>query len=98
MFKEERIRSYRGIALCVVIFIIGRILVDFISIRENPVLGNTFYIVAGNLLMAVSIIAIGLIIRHLYRLRKKEKKRKSGSKVVFLEDEKKRHHASRHTT
>ena len=78
MFKEERARSYRGIALCVLIFVAGYILLEWISIKENPILGNTFHIVAGYLFMAASLVAIGLIVRHLVRLRRREKRKRSG--------------------
>lgn len=94
MFKEERAKSYRGIAICIGVFILGQILLNWISIMEDPILGNTFYIIAGNLLMACSIIGIGLIVRHLYRLKKKERRKKAGSRVVFLDDEKKPRRAS----
>ena len=88
MFKEERARSYKGIALCAVIFVLGYVLLEWVSIKEDPILGNTFHIVAGYLLMVSAVIVTGLILRYLYRLRKKEKRRKSGSRVVFLDNKK----------
>lgn len=90
MFKEERAKSYKGIAACAVIFILGYILLEWVSIKEDPILGNTFHIVAGYLLMSVALLGIGLIARRLYRLRRKEKRRKSGSPVIFLNDKKAR--------
>lgn len=88
MFKEERAKSYRGIGLCVIMFAVGYVLLEWVSVRENPVLGNTFHIVAGYLLMAVALVGTGLIVRYLYRLKLRQKRKKSGSKVVFLDDKK----------
>ena len=88
MFKEERAKSYKGIAICVVLFVLGYILLEWVSVKEDPILGNTFHIVAGYLFMAVALLVIGLICRRLYRLRKREKRRKSGSPVVFLNNKK----------
>ncbi|MBD3582926.1 hypothetical protein [Flavobacterium selenitireducens] len=88
MFREERARLYKGIALCVALFVLGYVLLEWVSVKEDPILGNTFHIVAGYLFMAAALVGIGLILRKLYRLRKKQKRRKSGSPVVFLDDEK----------
>jgi len=92
MFKEERKKAVRIIMVCVFCFLLGFFLLDFMSIKEAPVLGNTFYIISGEALMAASVIAIGFTLRKLYRMKKKEKRKKSGSKVVFLDEREGRRH------
>ncbi|RZJ65247.1 MAG: hypothetical protein EOO50_14565 [Flavobacterium sp.] len=87
MFKEERKRSYQGFGLCLLVFLIGLFMLNVISITENPILGNAFYIIIGWLFMLLSVIGVCLIIHYLYKLKRRERKRKSGSKIVFLDDE-----------
>ncbi|RZJ70462.1 hypothetical protein [Flavobacterium sp.] len=86
MFKEEKKKSYRIIAICALVFLLGFFLRDWISIKEDPFPGNTFYIITGNLFMACSVIVFAFMVRKIYRIRIKEKRKKSGSKVVFLDE------------
>lgn len=90
MFKEERKRSYQGLGLCVIAFLAGLFMLNVISVMESPPLGNALYIIAGWLFMLLSFIGAALIVRYLFKLRKRERKRKSGSKVIFLDDERRR--------
>lgn len=76
-------------------FALGFIMLEWISITESPPLGNTFYIIMGNFLMVAAVLGILLIIRYLFRLKKKERKKRSANKVVFLNDEKKSNKSSR---
>lgn len=89
MFKEERKKCYKGFGLCLLAFLLGFVMLEWISITEDPPLGNTFYIIAGNFLMVAAVLGVFLIVRYLFRLKKKERKKRSANKVVFLNDEKK---------
>lgn len=51
-----------------------------VSTRFNPIFGNTFYIIVGCLLIAVTSIYLWLLIKGKYF----SKKKKKSSKVVFL--------------
>lgn len=94
MFKEERRKCYKGFGICLLAFFAGLIMLEWISIKESPPLGNTFYIVMGNILMVASILGVVLIVRYLLKLKKKERKRRAGNKVVFLNDDKRRQRQS----
>ena len=83
--RPEKQRCYIGIAICVVVFIFGYYILNFISTREKVPLGNTLYILIGTTLMATSAIIIFLILKHLNKLKKKLKRRRA-SKIVFLKN------------
>ncbi|HEY0047095.1 MAG TPA: hypothetical protein VGB44_10330 [Flavobacterium sp.] len=62
---------------------IGYYLLNHVATWEDPVLGNTFHIIAGCTLMALSGVIFFVIIRDNFL---KKKKRKEKSKPVFLND------------
>ena len=70
--------------ICVVVFAVGYYVLNHISNRERPPLGNTFHIITGCVLMAVSALVLVITLKK-YFFPKKRKK----SKHVFLEDESK---------
>ncbi len=86
MHLTEQTKSFLGIALCVVAFLLGQVLLEVVSKLEDPPLGNTFYIILGCTLMVGSLLGIYFIIQHLRRLRRKKLRRKK-SNIVFLDDE-----------
>ena len=65
---------------------LGYFLLNYVATWEEPYLGNTFHIVAGCTLIAVSAIVIIAILKRIYFPKKKRKKHKP----VFLDDEQKR--------
>jgi accessory gene regulator protein AgrB len=85
MIKTEKQRCYLGIIVCLLVFILGYYILNYISEEEKILLGNTIYILIGSVLMAASCIGVLLIIRHLRNLERKHRKRRS-RKVVFLKD------------
>ena len=87
MQLTEQKKSFLGIALCVVVFVLGQVLLEVVSKLEDPPLGNTFYIILGCTFMVGSLLAIYFLIKHLRHLRRK-KIRRHKSKIVFLDDEK----------
>lgn len=91
MYKREKKRCYYGILISVLVFIVGQILLNYVSVLENPFGGNTLYIILGTALTLFSVIGVFFLVRHiLYLNRKAHSKRKS--KVKFLNpDELKRH-------
>lgn len=84
--KSRKIKSKLNIKImliCIVFFILGYYLLNHVSVLEKPFLGNTFHIILGCVLMAVSSLIFVITI-------KKEffpKKRKRTSHV-FLDDQK----------
>lgn len=86
MYKQEKKRCYIGIGISVLLFILGQILLNYVSVLEKPFLGNTIYIVLGTSLILFSVIGIFFLIRHILHLNKKAH-RKKHTKVTFLKDE-----------
>lgn len=87
MALTELRKSFLGIAICIVTFILGQISLEVVSKFEDPPLGNTFYIIVGCVLIVGSLLAIYFLIDHIRHIRKKKERRKR-SKIVFLSDEK----------
>jgi len=81
-----------GIAICVVVLLIGYYILNFISTREEvpikDIFGNTFYILMGSVLIALSCCGILILINKIRRLDRKRRKRR-GRKIVFLKDQQK---------
>lgn len=86
MYKQEKRRSYLGIALSILLFIIGQILLNYVSVMEKPPGGNTLYIILGTALILFSMIGMFFLIRHILQLNRKAH-RKRNTKVKFLKDE-----------
>ncbi|NMH26943.1 hypothetical protein [Flavobacterium silvaticum] len=86
MYKQEKKRSYLGIALSVLLFVIGQILLNYVSVLEDPPGGNTLYIILGTALILFSVIGIFFLVRHILHLNRKAN-RKRNTKVKFLKDE-----------
>ncbi|MFM2213764.1 MAG: hypothetical protein RL427_1027 [Bacteroidota bacterium] len=82
-------RVLYGIALCVVIYFIGHFILNKISTLEDPPMGNTIYILVGNVFVFGSILGVLLLIKYKYDETKKknrrERKRKN-HKIYFLKN------------
>lgn len=85
MRKTQKQRGYIGIGVCIVVFILGYYILNYISVKEKLPLGNTIYILIGATLIAASIIGVCLIIAYLRKIERKLQRRRS-SKIVFLKD------------
>ena len=88
MKKTEKQRGYIGIAVCILVFILGYYVLNYVSIQEKLALGNTIYILIGGTLIAGSCIGVYLIITYLRKIERKLQRRRT-SKIVFLKDTKK---------
>ena len=90
MTTRLRQRALIGIAGCVVIFILGYYIVEYISTMENPPLGNTVYILLGSALVFSSIIGILMILKYLYDYNKQQERRerrRKKHKLFYLKDQ-----------
>jgi hypothetical protein len=79
-----------GIAACVVVFFFGYYILNFVSTREvvpfKDIFGNTFYILIGAVLIALSCCGI-LILRNKIRKLDNKRKRRRGRKIAYLKDQ-----------
>ena len=82
---ERKNKNLKILAICIVVFGVGYFILNYISSMENPFLGNTFHILFGCTLMAVS----GLIFIITFKKQFFPKKRKR-TNHVFLEDQQKK--------
>lgn len=93
MSKRTQERCLIGIGLCVIVFILGYIVLNYISTMEDPPLGNTIYILLGSTLTFLSILGIVLILKFMYDTKKrevrKERKRRK-HKLFYLKDSNRR--------
>lgn len=84
---------YFGIGICILIFILGYYILNFISTREvvplKEIFGNTFYILVGAVLIAFSCCGILILINKIQNIDKKRKRRHS-RKIVYLKDQMKK--------
>lgn len=93
MSKRTHERCLIGIGICIVVFILGYIVLNYISTMEDPPLGHTIYILIGSTLTFLSILGIVLILKYMYdskkRAERKERKRKK-HKLFYLKDSNRR--------
>lgn len=69
------------VALAVVLFGVGYYMLNYLSTIETIILGSTFYIVIGCILIAISLMLVGQMV---YK-KVSRKKTKPKSKPVFLD-------------
>ena len=81
--KEKEGRTTKIVLICIVTLAVGYYVLNYISNRERPPFGNTFHIIAGCTLIAVSVLVLFVTLKNHFF----PKKRKSKSRHVFLEDE-----------
>lgn len=84
-------RGLIGIGFCIFLFGFGYFVLEYISIKENPPLGNTIYILIGSTFIFTSILGFVVILKYLNDYRKKkerhERKRRK-HKLFYLKDSK----------
>jgi hypothetical protein len=82
-------RVLLGIVLCVATYLVGELILNKISTLEDPPLGNTIYILLGNILVFGSVLGMVLLLKYKYdetkKKNRKERKRKS-HKIYFLKN------------
>jgi hypothetical protein len=81
--KNAKDKSTYAILAAIVTLAAGYYLLNHVATWEDPPLGNTFYIIAGCILIAAGVIAAVLIIKARFFPKRKKKK---GSRPVFLND------------
>jgi hypothetical protein len=90
-------RGIVGIILCIFSFLVGQFILNKISTMEDPPLGNTIYILIGNVFVFGALLGVILIFKYLYdenqKAKRKFRKRKS-HKLYFL---KKKEHENEST-
>lgn len=84
MYKREKGKCYLGIAISVFVFLIGQLLLNYVSVMESPLGGNTLYIILGTSLILFSLLAIFFLVRHILYLNRKAYRKKK-TKVKFLD-------------
>ena len=81
--KIKRTLNIKIILICIVFFILGYYLLNHVSVMENPFLGNTFHIILGCILMAVSTLIIVITVKKEFFPKKRKR-----TNHVFLDDQK----------
>ena len=84
--KSRKVKSILNIKIilsCIAFFILGYYLLNHVSVMENPFLGNTFHIILGCILMAISILIIGITVKKEFFPKKRKR-----TNHVFLDDQK----------
>lgn len=92
MSKSVAERGLIGIICCVIGFAFGYFFVlNYVSVLEDPPLGNTVYIMIGSTVSIISVLGFILILKFLYDHKKKqerkERKRKK-HKLFYLKEPK----------
>lgn len=79
--KQKKVIKITGISTAVLA--VGCYLLFVVSRSFKPLLGNTFHILAGCILIAISSLVLAVTLKNHFFPKKKRKR----SNVVFLEDE-----------
>lgn len=87
--RDNRILKILG--GCLVGLLVGYFMLEHIATWEDPILGNTFHIVMGCVLIASSLLVIFVTLKQRYF----PKKKRRGSKPVFLDDVQKKERKSK---
>lgn len=93
-------RGILGVVLCILSFLLGQFILNKISTMEDPPLGNTIYILIGNVFVFGALLGIILILKYLYdenkKAKRKVRKRKS-HKLYFLNKKEPKNDATQDT-
>ena len=81
--KIKRNLNIKIILICIVFFIFGYYLLNHVSVMENPFLGNTFNIILGCILMAISSLILIITVKKEFFPKKRKR-----TNHVFLDDQK----------
>lgn len=90
--QKVHVRGLIGMGFCVIIFLMGYYVLEYISTMVNPPLGDTIYILVGSTFIFTSIVVFILILRYLYNYKMKKEKRhrkRKNHKLFYLRDVKK---------
>ena len=90
--KRERDAKDRYLKIMLAAFaglIIGYYLLEYVATWEKVAMGQTFYIIVGCIIIAVSAIVMFFAVKNRYFPKKRKKK---GSRPVFLKDSDKKVH------
>lgn len=82
---ERKNRNLKTLAICIVVFGLGYYILNYISRMEKPFLGNTFHILLGCILMAISGLLLVITIKKQFFPKKRKR-----TNHVFLEDQQKK--------
>lgn len=89
MSRKLNERVLYGIVLCILFYFIGQFILNKISTLEDPPMGNTIYILIGNIFVFGSILGVLLLVNYKYsetkRQNRRERKRKS-HKIYYLKN------------
>lgn len=80
--KEKRHRNFKIMVLTLFFFGLGYYILNYISAQEKPFLGNTFHILLGCIMMAISAIFFSLSFKEIFFPKKRKK-----TNPVFLENQ-----------
>lgn len=89
MSTRLRQRVLIGIGGCVIVFILGYYVLEYISTMEDPPFGNTVYILIGSALVFSSAIGVFMILKYLYDHKKQQERRdrrRKKHKLFYLKD------------
>lgn len=82
---KETKKLLKIVGICLVALALGSYMLFHISRSLKPPLGNTFHILVGCSLIAISSLVMLVSLKHHFF--PKKRKKRSSSNVVFLEDE-----------
>ncbi len=82
MQHEKNKKVWTTCGICAAVFGIGLFMVENLSKRESPPLGQVFNVIVGFLLIAVAVIVAAITLKQHFFPKKKKKK----SKPVFLDE------------
>lgn len=80
--REKDKKVLTTTAICVVMFGVGLFMVENLSKRESPPLGQVFNVIVGFLLIAIAVIVLAITLKQHFFPKKKKKK----SRPVFLDE------------
>ncbi len=96
MSSKDKLKQKQNLKLYIlmaVMFGLGYYFLDHVSTWEDPILGNTFYIVIGCVLMAIPfVIAIKLISDNIQSRKRAKSKSSHRGPRIFLDDPKAPNH------
>lgn len=81
--KEKKTKLLKIVIISILAFALGYYMLFYVSRMLKPILGNTFHILMGCILISVSVLVLFVNLKSHFFPKRKTKR----SNVVFLEDE-----------
>lgn len=81
--KEKKTKLLKIVVISILAFALGYYMLFYVSRMLKPILGNTFHILMGCILISVSVLVLFVNLKSHFFPKRKTKR----SNVVFLEDE-----------